>query len=146
MDARTFFYEFGKALYHVDAVYEDFAAESGVRSPTLLWILYALNDGEPHTQREICESWDLPKSTVNTVVTELKTGGYVTLSPIPGKKREMTLALTKSGKKYANELLAGVYAKEAAVFEQLTKKEKKVIDSLIRITELLKEQGGEHHG
>ena len=81
MNAREFFYDFGKALYHVDAVYTDFAKGAGVASPTLLWVLYALNDGKEHTQREICTSWDLPKSTVNTVITELNAGGYVELEP-----------------------------------------------------------------
>lgn len=60
MDAKEFFYLLGKAIYRIDAIYTDYAKESDV-SPTLLWILYALNDGKPHTQKEICLSWDLPK-------------------------------------------------------------------------------------
>lgn len=39
MDSRRFFYDFGKALYHIDAIYEDFARQSGAASPTLLWNL-----------------------------------------------------------------------------------------------------------
>ena len=140
MEAKQFFYDFGKALYHIDAIYSDFAKESGVNSPTLLWLLYALNDGGEHTQREICASWDLPKSTVNTVTMELKAGGYVTLTPIPGKRREMTLALTESGKAYADTLLADVYKKEAAVFKKLTAKDKEIIGSLEKISGLLREQ------
>ncbi|MCF0112175.1 MAG: winged helix-turn-helix transcriptional regulator [Erysipelotrichaceae bacterium] len=146
MDEKKFFYEFGKAVYHIDAVYNDFARESGINSPTLLWILYALNDGEAHTQREICVSWDLPKSTVNTVTMELKAGGYVELAPISGKKREMTLSLTAAGKEYAEKLLSDVYAKEAAVFRKLTAKDKEVIGILEKISTLLRESGGEQNG
>lgn len=96
MDAKKYFYDLGKAIYHLDAVYNDFAKKSGVR-PNLLWILYALNDKNAHTQKDICLDWELPKSTVNTIITELKLNGYVVLSPIKGRRREMTVSLTPSG-------------------------------------------------
>lgn len=140
MDAKNFFYDFGKAIYHVDAVYEDFAKGSGVTSPTLLWILYALNDGKEHTQREICVDWELPKSTVNTVMTELKKNGFVELIPIKGKRREMTIVLTESGKTYAGSLLAGIYEKEAEVFKQLDADDFQIIHRLERIVALLRKQ------
>ena len=138
MDAKKFFYDFGKALYRIDAVYDDFAKDSGVASPTLLWILYALNDGDAHTQREICADWSLPKSTVNTVMMELKRNGYVELAPMKGKRREMTVVLTGSGKEYADSLLATIYEKEAEAFKKLNADEKKVIAYLAKISELLK--------
>lgn len=138
METKEFFYDFGKALYHVDAVYDDFAKGSGVVSPTLLWILYALNDGNEHTQREICVDWALPKSTVNTVMMELKKSGYVELEPIKGKRREMAVLLTQSGKEYADSLLAGIYKKEAEAFDKLSADEKNVTRYLARIAELLK--------
>ena len=51
MNSREFFYDFGRALYRVDSFYDEFAKKSNVSS-ALLWVLYALNDGNPHTQRE----------------------------------------------------------------------------------------------
>ncbi len=140
MDAKEFFYGFGKALYRVDALYDDFAKESGVASPTLLWILYAMNDGREHTQREICVDWSLPKSTVNTVMAELKSGGYVRLEPIKGKRREMTVLLTESGKEYADSLLASIYAKETEAYSGLSADEKNAAKYIERITDLLKQE------
>lgn len=138
MDAKQFFYSFGKALYHVDAVYDEFAKASGVASPTLMWILYALNDGEEHTQREICIDWALPKSTVSTVMSELKQKGYVELVPIKGKRREMMVVLTESGKTYANVLLKDIYEKEAEVFSQLNEEDLRITACLNKIINLLK--------
>lgn len=138
MNEKKFFYDFGRAIYHVDAVYEDFAKESGVAA-TLLWILYALNDGENHTQREICTEWELPKSTVNTITTELKKNGYVELIPIKGKRREMTIVLTDSGKKYADDMLKPLYKKEAKVFKLLSAEDRQVIEKLEKIVTLLRE-------
>jgi DNA-binding MarR family transcriptional regulator len=137
MNARQFFYDFGKALYHIDAVYDDFAKTENV-APTLLWILYALGDGNAHTQKEICEDWELPKSTVNTVVRELKEQGYAELVPIKGKRRDMTVMLTESGKAYAACILKPLYEKEAAVFQMLTATDKQVIEILEKISVLLR--------
>lgn len=50
MNSRSFFYDFGRALYHVDSFYDEFAKQSNVSS-ALLWVLYALNDGNSHTHR-----------------------------------------------------------------------------------------------
>ncbi|MDO4663774.1 MAG: MarR family winged helix-turn-helix transcriptional regulator [Erysipelotrichaceae bacterium] len=138
MDSKSFFYQFGKALYHVDAVYEEFAKQSGVASPTMLWILYALGDGSEHTQREICLDWDLPKSTVNTVMSDLKKKGYVELIPIKGKRREMNIVLTDQGKEYAEKLLSDIYKKEAEVFSKLDEQDLKVIECLEKITMYLR--------
>ncbi len=96
MNSRSFFYDFGRALYHVDSFYDEFAKQSNVSS-ALLWVLYALNDGNSHTQIEISNDWELPKTTVNTVIKEIQKNGYVDLIPIKGKRREMSIVLTENG-------------------------------------------------
>ena len=137
MNSKEFFYNLGRAIYHIDSLYDDFAKSSGV-SPTLLWILYALNDSKPHTQRDICLDWGLPKSTVNTVVTELKNNGYVTLKKVEGTRREMTVLLTDTGKIFADKVLANIYSKEAEVFNLLNSSDLELPRALNKITELLK--------
>ena len=137
MDSKKFFYDFGKALYHVDAFYDDFAKKSNL-APTLLWILYALNDVSDHTQREICEDWALPKSTVNTIVMDLKAKGFIELTPIKGKRREMTIVLTDAGKDYADGVLKELYVIEKNVFEKMNLKKSVIVEELEKITDLLR--------
>ncbi|MCQ2516939.1 MAG: MarR family transcriptional regulator [Saccharofermentans sp.] len=137
MYSKSFFYDFGKAIYHVDSFYTEFAKQSNVSS-ALLWVLYALNDGKPHTQIEVSNDWKLPKTTVNTVVKELEQNGYVELIAIKGKRREMSIVLTKEGEEYADSLLAQLYKKEAEVFKALTQDDKEVIKVLEKITKHLK--------
>ena len=115
MNSRSFFYEFGKCLYGVDGFYAEYAKKFDVKE-NLLWILYALNDGGQHSQKEICDSWDLPRSTVNTIMKELEVGGYIELSQIKGEKRELNVSLTDKGQKYAEELLAELYEIEKRVY------------------------------
>ena len=137
MNSRKFFYDFGRALYHVDAFYDEFAKQSNVSS-ALLWVLYALGDGKPHTQIEISNDWELPKTTVNTVIKEIQKDGYVELVPIKGKRREMSIVLTESGKKFADDVLADLYKIEAVVFETLSTEEQRIVATLEKMAKELR--------
>ena len=137
MNSREFFYDFGRALYHVDSFYDEFAKQSNVSS-ALLWVLYALNDGNPHTQIEISNDWELPKTTVNTVIKDIQKDGYVELVPIKGKRREMSIVLTESGKKFADKVLSDLYKKEAEVFKSLSSEEQEIVMVLEKLARKLK--------
>ena len=137
MNSRSFFYDFGRALYRVDSFYDEFAKKSNV-STALLWVLYALNDGNPHTQIEISNDWELPKTTVNTVIKDIQKDGYALLVPIKGKRREMSIVLTESGKKFADDVLFELYKKEAEVFKSLSTKEREIVVILEKMAKKLK--------
>ncbi len=122
----------------MDALYDDFAKRSNV-SPAILWVMYALNDGKAHTQIEISNDWDLPKTTVNTVIKEIQKNGYVELVPVKGKRREMSIVLTESGKEYANQILAEIYKREKAAYKALNTEEREVVAVLEKNVELIKE-------
>ena len=139
MNSRKFFYDFGRALYHVDSFYDEFAKQSNVSS-SLLWILYALNDGNSHTQIEISNDWELPKTTVNTVIKDIQKEGYVELVPIKGKRREMSIVLTESGKAFADNVLSDLYRKEEEVFKLLSLKEQEIVMVLEKLARKLKEE------
>ena len=139
MNSRKFFYDFGKALYHVDSFYDEFAKQSNVSS-SLLWVLYALNDGNSHTQIEISNDWELPKTTVNTVIKDIQKEGYVELVPIKGKRREMSIVLTESGKAFADNVLSDLYRKEEEVFKLLSQKEQEIVMVLEKLARKLKEE------
>ena len=138
MNEKDFFYCFGKLLYQIDGFYAEFAKKSGVKE-NLLWILYALNDGGEHSQKEICENWDLPRSTVNTIIKKLESDGALELLQIKGEKRELCVQLTERGKKYAENLLSELYRIEKHVFGALDGDTKNVISSLETILKLLNE-------
>lgn len=62
----------------IDGIYDSIAKKTGVKE-NLLTLLYALDDGAAHSQKEICEEWFIPKTTLNTIVRECVEKGYVTL-------------------------------------------------------------------
>ena len=137
MHSRKFFYDFGRALYHVDSFYDESAKQSNVSS-ALLWVLYALNDGKSLTQIEISNDWKLPKTTVNTVIKDIQKDGYALLVPIKGKRREMSIVLTESGKAFADNVLSDLYKKEAEVFKTLSREEQEIVTVLEKIARKLK--------
>ncbi len=99
------------ALYHIDEIY--YTSEKKKRlSDAELCIMYALDDGKPHSQREIAEEWLVPKTTINTITKRWEKEGLLTLTPIPGKRREMQITLTETGKEYSKLFLEFLYNAE----------------------------------
>lgn len=121
----------------IDGIYERMSARLGIKL-NLVCLLYALDDGRPHSQKEISENWMLPRTTLNTITKECIERRYVTLEPIPGKRREMNLILTDSGKAYARKYLDEIYSAEQQAFSSATVSEESIA-SFEKFCEQLKE-------
>lgn len=106
------------SINKIDELYEKVQRKAGAKGNTV-WVLYALDDGKPHSQKQIYEEWLIPKTTLNTIVKELESDGYVRLEIIPGQRREMNIYLTEAGKKYARQVLDSFYQAEEEAFEQI---------------------------
>ena len=104
------------ATEKMDGAYYLYSRTKGAKE-NVMALLYALDDGQPHSQRQICRDWLIPKTTVNTNVKELVEGGYATLLSADGK-REKQIVLTEKGRAYAAEILKQIYAAEQAAFDQ----------------------------
>ena len=138
MECRDFFYKFGKIIYRIDSHYTNFAKQENVKA-NLLWIMYALSDNKSHTQKAICEEWDLPLTTINTIVKDLENQGFVKLIKVDGKRREMNIALTDEGKKFSDKLLKVLFDLEKQVFENITKDADDIISKLTMLEKEIKE-------
>ena len=137
MDERRFFQELGKQIYRMDAMYAQYAKRLKLKNARLLWVLYALDDGTNHSQKEISANWNMPKSSVNAVVSELYEKGYVIFLPIEGQKRELLIRLTPSGEEYAHKMLKDLYALEKQAFDSFTPETISTIASLDDINQSL---------
>lgn len=106
-----------RALCNIDEVYY---LNEGKRklSDGELCVMYALDDGKPHSQREISQEWLVPKTSVNTIVKRWEKEGYLTMTPIPGKRREMNILLTETGREYAKSFLGFLYRAEEQALQQ----------------------------
>ena len=103
------------ATTRMDGAYYYFARHSGIPE-NLLALFYALSDGKPHSQKEICEDWLIPKTTINTVVKEQVAAGHLTLRA--GEGREKIICLTDAGRAYAEKAISALCAAERAAAER----------------------------
>lgn len=98
------------ATTKIDGAYYFFAKKLGIKE-NMLALLYALDDGKPHTQKQICDDWLIPKTTINTNIKELIHSGHIAL--LPGeRRREKLIILTEKGKVFTREMLKPVYEAE----------------------------------
>ena len=99
-----------------DGAYYQFSRRLRIKENVLV-LLYALDDGKPHSQKQICEDWLVPKTTINTNVKELVRAGYVMLYPGAGT-REKIIGLTDAGKAYTEQIMRRVYEAEQAAMKR----------------------------
>lgn len=103
------------AMNKIDGAYYFFARKLGIKENTLA-VLYAIDDGKPHSQKQICEEWLIPKTTISTIIKELTGLGIVCLLPA-GHTKEKTICLTDKGRRYVNKILKPVYEAERQAIE-----------------------------
>lgn len=100
----------------IDGVYALGAKKLKIKENTLS-LLYALDDGKSHSQKEICENWLIPKTTLNTIVKECTGAGYIVLETSAHTK-EKEIRLTDKGQKYAGTILSQMYELERRAMEK----------------------------
>ena len=128
MNSKQFFKQLGMLLYGIDGIYDEYVRKSQIASPNVLWVLYALNDDEKHSQKDICDGWSIPRTTINTIIKDLEQQQMVEMIPILGKRREKYVKLTEKGKEYADYVLAKLYEKEKRIFEKINNPDKFIKD------------------
>ena len=128
MNSKQFFKQLGMLLYGIDGIYDEYGRKNKIASTNVLWVLYALNDDEKHSQKDICDGWSIPRTTINTIIKDLEKQQMVEMIPIPGKRREKYVKLTEKGKEYADYVLAKLYEKERMIFEKINDPDKFIND------------------
>lgn len=128
------------AVNQIDGTYYLAAKKMGVNENELA-LLYAIGDGQLHSQKEVSEQWLIPRTTINTIVKKYQEKGLLTLHNIEGQRREMHLCLTDAGKEYCAELLQPIYAAEtAALAKTLENCSDCFIDGFAVFSQLLEQQ------
>lgn len=102
----------------IDDAYFKAIRSAGIKD-SLFVLLYAIYDGEQYSQKEICEEWGIPKTTLNTIVKECVRDGYVFLMPTGSKEKKVVL--TDKGRQFAEEVLLPVFKGESRAAHLLQK-------------------------
>lgn len=117
-DDRTDIRRLMITLNQIHGIYYFIAKKAGTKG-NMIFLLYALCDGQPHSQKQISEEWLIPKTTINTVVKECIQKGYVKVSAL--EKKEKKLELTEMGKEYIQTILAPLFEIKHQALDQTIK-------------------------
>lgn len=98
------------AINKIDGVYYYFARHLGINENTLT-LLYALDDGRLHSQKEVSDEWLIPRTTINTIVKNMVADGYIAFDPKQHTK-EKAIMLTEKGRDYVDKLMKSIYSAE----------------------------------
>ncbi len=110
--------ELNAVINRIDRLYMRFAKISGVNHYTIQ-ILYIMAHSEIKTQKDIVDLYGLPKQTVNTIVNQLVSSGYVSLEPDLKNKRNKIISLTLAGQKHAEKLTNPLLQCEINVLQKM---------------------------
>lgn len=92
-------------------------------------VLYFLHTFPDTTQKQISQSFDIPKQTINNVILSLHKQGFVEFRESANDRREKILCLTQEGKEYANTLLDPILAFNKSVLLRMGSKK---VENLIK--------------
>lgn len=96
-----------RAIIKFRGVYSTWSKKHGISYNEML-VLYTIRDNGFCTQKQICESYLLPKQTVNHVIGTMLDDGVLCNSPENSTRREKAFVFTEKGKEYAAPLLASI--------------------------------------
>ena len=105
-----------------EEIYHIMALQSGLSDSAFL-IFYAIAElGEGCLQKDIADRYFISRQTVSSSIRVLERKGYLVLKP--GKRRDMHIFLTDSGKKIMGNQLRPLLVMEDDVLASMSKEER----------------------
>lgn len=103
---RRFMIAFNK----IDDLYLKAVKRMGVKSGRFV-LFYAIADGRVYSQKQICDDWSLPRTTLNSIVRDCVRDGLVRL--VPRGNKEKDILLTDEGRALVERIFSPLFAAEA---------------------------------
>lgn len=111
----------------INTLYADWAAAHGTNSMSVEILYYLMVEGEA-SQKQMRETYGMPKQSINNVVSALRRDGLVELSESESDRREKHVTLTHKGQEYAKQLLEPIFAAEEKTVQEIGTEE---MDTLV---------------
>ena len=93
-----------RAIIKFRGIYSAWSAEHNISYHEML-VFYTIREKGYCIQKQICDSYLLPRQTMNNVITGMRENGLLELSPENSIGREKAFVLTETGEAYAQPLL-----------------------------------------
>lgn len=140
METYQLFQQLSISICEIENAYQTWAESEGI-SVCSLKIYYTLITSGTMTQKQFCEAFNIPKTSVNKVITELKNNGSIFLETNPEDKRSKLITLTEEGKTCALSSLQPLFEIEETVKKKFGEKQlSELIELLDGFSEMLKNE------
>lgn len=114
------------------ALYDEYAKRNGMMMKTLLVVNVLFYAKEGMTQKEISQRTFQSKQTVNLIIRNLLTEGYVTVTEMPENKRNKIVQMTDAGRAYCERIVRHITWAEDTAMSMFTPAEQKQLIDLSR--------------
>ncbi|MCH5274155.1 MAG: winged helix-turn-helix transcriptional regulator [Lachnospiraceae bacterium] len=95
-------------------------------------VLYTIRDERFCTQKQICDSYLLPRQTMNYVFLKMRKEGLLVMDAAHSAGREKAFTLTEKGRAYAEPFLSSLNHVEARAEELMGRKKIEAMTALLR--------------
>lgn len=101
-----------QAIIQFRGIYSAWSAAMGISYNELL-VLYTIREKGFCVQKQICDSYLLPRQTMNHVMAGMRKNGFLQISEAHSIGREKAFILTEKGERHARPLLDSLDAVES---------------------------------
>lgn len=106
-ETLTLLNEVNRAIIKFRGIYSKWSNLHGISYHEML-VLYTIREKGFCTQKQICDSYILPRQTMNNVITGMRKNGLLELSRKYSKGREKAFVLSAKGELYADPFLVSL--------------------------------------
>lgn len=132
-----------RAVIKFRGIYSLWSGAHGISYNEML-VFYTIREHGFCTQKQICDSYLLPRQTINHVIAGLRENGLLQYSAEHSKGREKAFVLSAKGQAYAEPFLASLEDVESRALEKLGADKLRTLTALLlEYDQALKEALGE---
>lgn len=132
LEVKVLWDQVNRAIIKYRGVYSAWSKKHGISYNEML-VLYTIRDNHYCTQKQLCDSYLLPRQTMNHVFTKMCKDGIIEISEKYGQGREKAFVLTEYGKSYAKPFIESLNSVEERAVELMGK------DRILSMTTLVQE-------
>ena len=119
-----------RAIIKFRGIYSAWSAQHSISYHEML-VFYTIREKGFCTQKQICDSYILPRQTMNNVITVLRRNGILKISAEHSAGREKAFVLTPQGVDYAQPLMDAMNTVESRAVELLGSEKLEALTALM---------------
>ncbi len=117
-ESLNLYNDINRAIIKCRGIYSAWSARHGISYHEML-VIYTIREFGFCTQKQICDSYLLPRQTMNNVISGMRKNGLLVYSGEHSIGREKAFILSDKGENYAAPLLISLDTLESGALKQL---------------------------